>query len=743
MYSGAICKDARAESSHRPPEYDLVLGILKRLDAILIEAVESAKTYYGSDAAADAFRGFYITEEDIQRLFKSEPAAVAPWGGFGDAEGGICGALPGDANPARLKNAFQLSDFEMNALLVCLAPELDLRYQRLYAYLQDDVSKKRPTVNLVLDLLCSSAASKFMRRIHFEADGALIRQGLIRLVPDRHQVDPPFLEHFLKPDEQVVRYFLGQQCMDRRLAEFCRLLPPAAGDRACHCPDHSKGAMADLVSRSWENSLPLRLYFHGKPGSGKRRAAEALAGTAGAPLLFIDTARIDRKQADFRQLLRVIRREAWMHGAIVYWHNVDALDRIEDGNMLRHLWQALKDDPGVTLMSGRNPWRQSPDVSLEVLVLSFAMPDCRRLRTCWDDAIRASGSSLNQKELDLLAGRFRLTPDQITDAVATARHMAWINCAQATPAGHEAGSRGDPTLDDYIDAARTQLNHKLGALAQKIEPRYVLSDIVLPRDAVAQLAEICQRVKHSHQVLSQWGFNDKLSLGKGTHALFVGPSGTGKTMAAEVIATELKYNLYKIDLSGVVSKYIGETEKNVDRIFKAADHSNAILFFDEADALFGKRSEVRDAHDRYANIEVSYLLQKMEAHEGVTVLATNLRQNLDMSFLRRVSFTLHFPFPDEESRRRIWAGIWPHQTPLATDVNFGYLAKRFKLSGGNIKNIALAAAFLAAEDGCAIAMQHIVRALYREYQKMGKPLSEAEFQGLSDADATAQQPVCL
>ena len=208
-------------------------------------------------------------------------------------------------------------------------------------------------------------------------------------------------------------------------------------------------------------------------------------------------------------------------------------------------------------------------------------------------------------------------------------------------------------------------------------------------------------------------------------------------MAAEVIANELRLDLYKIDLSGVVSKYIGETEKNLDRIFTAAEDANAILFFDEADALFGKRSEVRDSHDRYANLEISYLLQKMEEYAGIAILATNLRQNLDESFLRRLAFTVHFPFPDEHDRRRIWSAIWPAQTPLTDDVDLAFLARQFKLSGGNIKNVALAAAFLAAEDDGPVTMTHLLHATRREFQKMGKALAEAELHGSTPATELA------
>ena len=246
----------------------------------------------------------------------------------------------------------------------------------------------------------------------------------------------------------------------------------------------------------------------------------------------------------------------------------------------------------------------------------------------------------------------------------------------------------------------------------------------LPREP--SYTKSCQRITHKEHVLNTWGFDQKLSLGKGATALFAGPSGTGKTMAAEVIANEVKLDLYKIDLAGVVSKYIGETEKNLDRIFSAAEGTNAILFFDEADALFGKRSEVRDSHDRYANIEISYLLQKMDAYQGTAILASNLRQHMDESFIRRLAFTVLFPFPDEAHRLSIWKGIWPLQTPLAEDLGFDYLADRFKLSGGNIKNIALAAAFLAAQDGGVVQMSHLLRGVEREYQKMGKNVSAEE-----------------
>jgi SpoVK/Ycf46/Vps4 family AAA+-type ATPase len=241
------------------------------------------------------------------------------------------------------------------------------------------------------------------------------------------------------------------------------------------------------------------------------------------------------------------------------------------------------------------------------------------------------------------------------------------------------------------------------------------------------LQEMVNMVRQRPLVYGQWGFDRKLALGKGLNALFAGESGTGKTMAADIMAGQLGLDLYKIDLSTLVSKYIGETEKNLNRIFTEASTSNAILFFDEADAIFGKRSEVKDSHDRYANIEISYLLQRMEAYDGVVILATNMRSNLDEAFTRRLHFIIEFPFPEARDREIIWQVNFPPETPVAPDVDLTLLADRFRLAGGNIRNIIMAAAFLAAEGGESVAMAHLLHATRREYQKMGRLIDESLF----------------
>jgi len=252
---------------------------------------------------------------------------------------------------------------------------------------------------------------------------------------------------------------------------------------------------------------------------------------------------------------------------------------------------------------------------------------------------------------------------------------------------------------------------------------------VLPATVVAQLRDVAARVRYRERVLDEWGMARRSSKGRGVKALFAGDSGTGKTMSAEVVAADLGLDLYVIDLSTVVDKYVGETEKNLDRIFAEADRVNGVLLFDEADALFGKRSEVRDAQDRYANVEVAYLLQRMESFDGLAILTTNLRANLDEAFARRLDAIVDFPVPEEDDRRRLWALNLAMGAPVADDLDLGFMAKRFKLSGGSIRNIVLTAAFVAATEGRAVTMADIVRGTEVEYRKLGHLLVESEFGG--------------
>jgi SpoVK/Ycf46/Vps4 family AAA+-type ATPase len=723
MTSQTIPKSGKAGSC-----LDTLLPALQRLDRLLERAIASAKDVYGPGAAGDLYRGLYISLDQVSRVLAREPGAP-PF----ELANGVENSEGQSSKLDWLRRAFGLSHFDLDVILLALAPELDLRYERLYAYLQDDVTRKRPTVDLALNLLCSSAEDRLLKRGNFAAEAALIQHGLLRLIPDPNQTQPPLLAHYLKLDEQILRLVLGQEGMDHRLVPFCKLIDPFASLDDLTLSEELKQGLLRIVRHARAGQRPLRLYFHGPRGTGKRHAADALAAAVGAPLLVTDLGQSVADVVDFSEALKILFREAWFQDALLYFERVELLqaERVPSFQILLNL---LAESEGISILAGTKGWVPQERGPLGVITVPFGLPDSHQRLACWRTGLETEGISLDANDLNALADRFRLTPHQIADAVATASNQAlWRTAAQA-PSESVLLPEASPTITDLFAAARRQCGHDLATVTRKVEPVYTWDDIVLPDDAIAQLREICQRVAHRQRVFGDWGFDRKLSLGKGVNALFAGPSGTGKTMAAEIIANELGLDLYKIDLSGVVSKYIGETEKNLDRIFTAAENSNAILFFDEADALFGKRSEVRDSHDRYANIEISYLLQKMEQYEGIVILATNLRGNLDEAFLRRLTFTVHFPFPDEASRRRIWSGVWPCEAPVAGNLDLDFLAKQFKLAGGNIRNIALAAAFLAVQDEASVTMAHLFRATRREYQQLGKSLSEAQLDG-SDRNA--------
>jgi SpoVK/Ycf46/Vps4 family AAA+-type ATPase len=463
------------------------------------------------------------------------------------------------------------------------------------------------------------------------------------------------------------------------------------------------------------------LYCQGPYGVGKQTAASACGRALEAALLIVDGKRLAAsKVEEFETLVGLIDREARLQGAMIYWEDFDVLLADDHEAQLAGLLTMVEAHPGLTFLAGETTWEPKNDLQVATFLrLEFPQPDYAERLQHWQAALAPNKTEPLDPQMDLiiLADKFRLSGGQIHDAATTARNLARLRDPM-TPV---------MTQEDLHLGCRLQSNRRLEALAQKITPHYTWADIVLPADQLAQLHEIYQQVQCRAQVYAAWGFDNKLALGKGLSVLFAGPPGTGKTMAAEVLARALGLDLYKIDLATVISKYIGETEKNLARIFAEARTSNAILFFDEADALFGKRTQVKDAHDRYANVEISYLLQKMEEYEGVVILATNLHKNLDEAFVRRLHFTVEFPLPDAADRRRIWEQIWPAATPRDPDLDLDFMARQIEVAGGHIRNIALASAFLAAANGGVVNMQHVIHATQREYQKMGKVLTSAEF----------------
>jgi SpoVK/Ycf46/Vps4 family AAA+-type ATPase len=635
---------------------------------------------------------------------------------------------------------FHLSPFERQILVICFAPELDLKYEKLYAYLQDDVTLKQPSVNLVMELLCAGnnkpVEDKNQLRSCFFESSPLFKYRLLKFIginnrgSDEQVPQGTLLSRRLKIDERIANFLLGFHAIDANLSPFSKLLEPTREWTSLVMDIDLKERLTHLAREYFYNDFQrgdkkrLVFYLQGPYGAGKKATAEALCRQMGLQLIVVDTndfVQLTNEQNPAEIITRLFR-ETLLQPAAIYFEGFDRLlalapvsSQDEGGKALifrKMVIEAVEEFSFLTFLAGEKEWQpQGSFNTVAFIKIEFPVPSYPLRKRLWEQF--APGITC-----DGMAAKFNFTPGQIRDAVAEAANLSIISAGK---------SIASVSVEDLARACRNQSNRKLSEMAQKIEPLYTWGDIVLPTDTMDQLKEIRNCVKYRHLVYGDWGFAKKISLGRGLNVLFSGSSGTGKTMAAEVIAGEVGLELYKIDLSCVVSKYIGETEKNLAGIFKEAETANAILFFDEADALFGKRSEVKDSHDRYANIEIGYLLQRMEEYEGVTILATNMKNNMDEAFVRRMHFAVDFPFPDEASRLRIWKNIFPVQTPVEKNIDFSFFSKSFNIPGGNIKNIALAAAFYAADDGLSIKTEHLILACKREFQKMGKLCLKSDF----------------
>ncbi|HYO88021.1 MAG TPA: ATP-binding protein [Candidatus Limnocylindrales bacterium] len=674
--------------------------LLAWIDDLIRAAVARAQSA-GRDPT-DALRGLVISDEEVAEQL-GRPPMQGLWGesplfpAFDEWPGGKGQGVA----LVRLAHLFGLSLLDCHILLLALAPELDRRYERLYAFLQDDVSQRRPTVNLLMNLLGGTLEERFMVWERLTPNKPLRLHHLVEVAPDPTAPGAPFLAQPVKLDHRILMHLLGDDTPDPRL----RGVVTAGVDD----PLVQTSAVPDAIRRALP-SAPI-VFLQGTKGTGRRDAAAALCAELGLPLVVVDLAALKDRDLPLSLGWALALREAHLtEAALLLYDWKVVLDG--DDQPPPELWDAIASYPRPVFLCGSESWECLDTTrNRRMLRATFKMPAYEERLAAWNRALELHPEREKNLRLDELASKFKLTTTQVVRAVNSAADMA--------------ASRGEPmNTMDLIGGAQAHSSLRLGKLAKKVAPRYDWADLILPPDRVEQLEEVCSRIRFGHVVNDSWGFDRRVAAAPGVTALFAGESGTGKTLAAEVIARDLGLLLYKIDLSSVVSKYIGETEKNLSAIFEEAHMSNAVLFFDEADALFGKRSEVKDAHDRYANLEVAYLLQQLETYEGVAILATNLRQNLDEAFTRRLSFLVDFPFPEREYRELLWKAHFPEQAPLARDVNLGQLADRFPLAGGNIRNAAIASAYLAAADGGTITMAHLRHAIRREHQKMGRLLDD-------------------
>jgi hypothetical protein len=579
-----------------------------------------------------------------------------------------------------------LSRFERDTLLLCAAVELDPAIAGLCARAHGSAGMNYPTFGLALNLFEDAAW-----------DVLSPQRGLRRwrLVEINQPAGQPLVTSALRADERIANHIKGLDYLDDRLEP---LVTPLVADPAIALPPSQRAVVEETV-RQWENGSPV-IQLTGAGSGSKQLVAAHAAAALGLVAYRLPAGLLPRQPAELDHLCRLWERESRLLPVALY------LDGDDDESAAGEheptggppVARFLARCGGAAFLAVRE---SRPEVGGRSVVLDVDAPVPAERAAAWRDVL---GTAAPDALVQTLSAQFALDLPVIhgvADAAVGDLDAAWRGCLNTN-------------------------RPRLEALAERLRPRVDWDDIVLPEAELGLLRQVAEQVAHRGTVYDAWGFGDKITRGLGVSALFSGPSGTGKTMGAEVLANHLRLDLYRIDLSAVVSKYIGETEKNLSRMFDAAEGGGAILFFDEADALFGKRSEVKDAHDRYANIEVAYLLQRMEAYEGLAILTTNMRQNLDPAFLRRLRFIVDFPRPDAEARETIWRQCLPAESHQLDEAAFRLLARKIDLPGGYTRQITLRAAFLAAAAGQRINLEHIVQAARAELAKLGMPPVEID-----------------
>ncbi len=635
--------------------------------------------------------------------------------------------MPAPPALTRLCAVFGLSPFERDILLLCAGMDLDGSFATLCAAAQNRQWSER---NVTLPYPTFSLALAVLPDPHWDAltAAAPLRRWRLIVVGNSNTLTlSP-----LRIDEYILHYLVGISQLDERLAGVIMPFSAAAEPVPSHrlLIGRLVAAWSEPVGAIGRSSLPQwgkscqvpAIHLCSEDPSSMAEIAAATCAALGLRLCLISADALPATMSEIEVFVRLWEREAALNGCalLLDCDNLDANDAAKMSIITRVM--QYMNSPLIVATSERVRLPRRHARSL--LTFEVRKPDASEQHAIWQNAL--SSIHLNG-HIDALVSQFNLSASAI-HAVSAGALLAG---REQLASGDEQSALADSTRDVLgnllWDACRVEARPGLDELAQRIETLADWDDLVLPEAQKLLLREIAAHVRQRHMVYETWGFSAGSARGLGISALFAGASGTGKTLAAEALAHELRLDLYRIDLSSVVSKYIGETEKNLRRVFDAAEEGGAILLFDEADALFGKRSEVKDSHDRYANIEVSYLLQRMEVYRGLAILTTNLKSALDAAFLRRIRFVVQFPFPDAAQRAGIWRRILPRRLPVES-LDIQKLAQ-LNIAGGNIRNIALNAAFLAADTREPVRMAHMLRAACTEYAKLEKSLTEAEIGG--------------
>ena len=595
---------------------------------------------------------------------------------------------------------FQADPFLKHCVMLSLVSELDSRFAKVYASLEENRKQSIPTLDFCI---CTyTLTEKYRMQLYEHVHQNKNKFWLF------FKEDENFLNRKLCLERRIVRFLFYIEEDNASLKPFCRLAYTKELDAQ---PMVIREELVERFSRIMtEKKQQTGIYYiHGSAGVGKRFFVRHIYRRKNMLCMMVDAEGL-KNDKNFTLLDALIREVLIRRSGLCIFHTEVLLQ--DDAYQLKQvILHCMEYIPQIFLLSTEKWQLDSMETIPKLAELELTLPDMEERMHLWKYALR---EVTDKVDITGLSVKYSFSPMQIMESVKEAMQMAvWE----------------DVLLNEDVlyRACRKQISHRLGEKAALIKAVYDWEDLILPEARKKALQNACNQIAYHHQVYQLWGFEKKIAYGRGVSMLFYGPPGTGKTMGAQVMAKTLHLELYKVDLSSVMSKYIGETEKNLGTVFEEVKKSQSILFFDEADALFGKRSEVKDAQDKYANAETAYLLQKMEEYEGIIILATNYMQNFDEAFKRRIKFIIEFPFPGQEQRQEIWQKVYPKEAPLSEDVDFEYLARQFELSGSSIKNIAAASAFLAAAQQKEIGMEHILPCLREEVQKSGKMLHKEDF----------------
>lgn len=631
----------------------------------------------------------------------------------------------------RVAETFELDAFEQDVLLLALAPAVDATFGGLYGRLKGLTYRAEFDVEVALTVLAESLEDGVRRRACFAPGGRLMDHSLLLVGRMGDSSGDDFLGLTLRLPSRLTSMLLGLDAQDATLHSVSRLLEPTETlDRVVLAPGemarivelvaHHQPYMDALDRWGLSEAVPygrgVVMLFTGPPGTGKTLTARAVANHLGRRLLLVDTSRLHDRARGFQANLDNLIREARLQNAVLFFDECESLfSRAQRGSgHLSTLLQGLELFDGVCVLATNVSKALDPAVDRRVLYrVEFEVPTPSMREAIWRVHLPEALPLGDEVDLGYLAKRFEFTGGYIKNAVLLAAGSAAARSARSD--APETVTQGD-----LLEAAHAQLRHRLNRYADRDLTQMRLGDLVLLDDVKDQVREIIEAVSAQQVVFREWGFGQKFNKGRGLSALFDGEPGTGKTLSAEIIAAELGLNLYRVNVANVVSKYIGETEKNLTRVFAEARSAQSVLLFDEADSLFSKRVEVKHANDRFANMEVNTLLQLMERYDGLVILTTNLKTSLDNAFERRLSFKVNFPFPEAELRAHLWRQMLPRTAPTDGELDFDLLGRSYELSGGSIKNAVLRAAYRAASQGGPLTMALLDDAAKRECQAAGK-----------------------